>query len=255
VGQEKGDVVLLSVPRDIWVPSLKAKLNSAFHYGEKKRPGGGFTLAKSAVSETINQPIDFVAMINFANFEKVIDSLGGVDINVEKDLDDAKFPIPGKENDECGGDEEYMCRYEHLHFSAGVQHMDGKTALKYVRSRQAEGDEGTDFARSRRQERLLLAIKEKLLSLGVLTDPNKLSSLYKSVSSSIVTDIANDLPAIIKLGLKSAKLNDVKSAAISDPDQLYHPSISPLYNNQWVLAPKGDNPQIIFDFVSGLLGK
>lgn len=254
---QSGKVSMLSIPRDIWVQSLRAKINTAYHYGLEKQPdGGGFVLAKSAVTEVIDQPIQYAALINFANFEKVIDAMGGVDINVDHVLDDSQFPIAGKENDLCGGDLTYACRYEHLHFSVGLQHMDGATALKYVRSRHAEGDEGTDFARSKRQEKLLLALKDKLVSGGILSHPKQLETLYQSISRSITTDFpATSYPALARLGLKVVKTNVIKTHALSEPDQLYNPPLSNKYDQQWVLLPRNDDPKVVFDFVAGLLNK
>ena len=82
--------------------------------------------------------------------EKLIDEFGGVTIDVERDLVDPEFPIRGKE---------YVFpienRYEILRINAGVQHMDGELALKYARSRHALGIEGSDFARSKRQQKIL----------------------------------------------------------------------------------------------------
>ncbi len=252
-----GKVSMLSIPRDIWVPSMRAKINTAYHYGEAKQPdGGGFTLAKAAVTEVIGQPVQFVALINFSNFEKVIDALGGVDINVEQTFDDNEFPITGKEDDLCDGDLEYKCRYEHLHFDAGMTHMNGELALKYVRSRHAIGEEGTDFARSKRQEKLLLALKDKLVSGGILTHPQQLQSLYNSVSESLTMDLTgNYYPALVKLGIKIVKNNQINSATLQIPDQIYHPEISKTYDNQWVLLPKDNDWKIISNFVTELLSR
>lgn len=254
---QEGKVTMLSIPRDIWVKSLRAKINTAYHYGEQRQPGtGGFILARAAASEIIGQPVQYTALINFANFEKVIDSLGGVDIMVDRAFDDFEFPIAGREEDLCDGDPEYKCRYEHLHFDAGLKHMDGATALKYVRSRHAEGEEGTDFARSARQEKLLLAIKTKLLSGDLLSRPQQISELYKSLSQSIVTDVDSSMyPALVKLALKINKTNNIDAVSLSQPDQLDNPPITPEYNNEWVLIPKNNDPKVIFDFVAGQLNK
>jgi polyisoprenyl-teichoic acid--peptidoglycan teichoic acid transferase len=251
-----GKVNLLTIPRDIWVNSMKAKINTAFYYGEQKKEGGGFVLAKSAVTEIIDQPVHFVAMIDFSSFENVIDALGGVSINVERSFDDFRYPIPGRENDLCNGDPEYLCRFEHLHFDAGTQIMDGKTALKYVRSRQADGEEGTDFARSARQEKLLLAIKDELLSRKTITNLNGLKTLSESMSAAVVTDVTPDLyPALAKLALVVSGENRIETSALSQPDHLYNPPISSVYDRQWVLVPKNDDIQLLYDYVSNLLGK
>src|SRR3989344_8356231 len=178
----KKDVALVSVPRDVWIPSMKAKINAAYHYGEKKKPDeGGLILAKSAISEALGQPVAYAVLLNFADFKYIIDVVGGVDVNVQVGFEDDKFPIPGKEDDFCAGDPDFACRFEHVRFEKGVLHMDGETALKYVRSRQAQNGEGTDFARSRRQQELLLALKEKILSRKLLSNPSQAIGLLTNI--------------------------------------------------------------------------
>ena len=172
--KKTADLALFSLPRDIWLGSLQAKINSAYHYGEEKEKGGGFKLAKQAVSELVGQPVHYSVLIDFDGFVKIIDLLEGIKIKVDRSFDDYQYPISGKENDDCQGDKEYKCRYEHLHFDAGLQLMDGQTALKFVRSRYAEGEEGTDFARSQRQKKAILALKDKLFSLKIMLNPKKL---------------------------------------------------------------------------------
>lgn len=238
---QSGDTVLLSIPRDIWVPSLRAKINTAYHYGQQRQPGsGGLVLAKAAVEEVTGQPVHYAVVIDFLAFEKIIDLMGGVDIDVERAFADHKFPIAGKENNECDKDPQFLCRYETVQFSAGWQHMDGQTALKYVRSRQAEGDEGTDFARSRRQEKLLVAIRSKLLSRPIVTNPRLLWALFQQASQSVVTDITSQTyPAIARLGLRAIKY-PVRSGALVEPDWVYHPPVSAAQDWQWILLPAAD---------------
>ena len=239
--------VLLTIPRDLWVPSLQAKINTAYHYGvEKAGTSGGLTLAKSAVSEIIDQPVDFAVVFDFATFSRVIDEIGGVDVQVERSFTDTQYPISGKENDPC--DE---CRYETISFSQGLQHMDGATALKFVRSCHSENlDEGTDFARSRRQTLVVEAIKTKLLSRLDLKLYRRLIAL---ISQNTQTDITPDhYFSLVKLAL-SARKYPLKTAALTEPDHLYNPPLLPKYGRQWILLPKSDNPQIIYSFVSNLL--
>lgn len=238
---QSGDTVFLSIPRDVWVPSLRAKINTAYYYGQQRQPGsGGIVLAKAAVEEVISQPVHYAVVIDFAGFEKITDLLGGVDIDVEHSFVDHKFPIAGKENDECEGDLLFACRYETITFTAGWQHMDGQTALKYVRSRQAEGDEGTDFARSRRQEKLVLALRSKLLSRPVITSPKLLWTLYQQVAQSVVTDITSQIyPALARIGLRAIK-HSVRSGTLTEPDWVYHPPVSAAQDWQWVLLPSTD---------------
>ena len=154
---------LISIPRDLWVNDLQAKVNAAYHYG-------GFDLAKKTFAEILDQKIDYMVVVNFESFGKIVDVLGGVTVNVQKTFDDYKYPIAGKEDDLCDGDREFKCRYEHLHFDAELQNMDGQTALKYVRSRNAEGEEGTDFSRTARQQQLILGLKQKIMTPEVYLD-------------------------------------------------------------------------------------
>lgn len=259
VSPQTGKTLLLSLPRDIWLASMRAKLNTAYHYGNQKKPGGGLVLAKAAVAEILDQPVDYGLVINFKGFEQVIDILGGVTIDVENSFDDYRYPIPGKENDECGGDPEYRCRYEHLHFDAGEQVMDGERALKYVRSRYAEGEEGTDFARSRRQQRLLAAIKAKLFSPRILFNPFKAVQLIKVVQANLEIDIPQkDWGGLAKLLLKM-RSGDLKSEVLDggaegEEGYLINPPPDPeKYDNHWVLIPRTGDWQEIQTYVQDLL--
>src|SRR3990167_4140405 len=179
-----GDTVLISLPRDIWIESLSAKLNTAYYYGQTQTAGGGITLAKAAVGEIIDQPIHYAAVLDFSGFEKAVDVLGGIDLVVPHGFVDDQYPIPGKEEAEPEAD-----RYERLEFKAGPQHFNGSEALKYVRSRYSGGVEGTDYARAGRQQQVILAFKNKLLSVGTLLNPGKLRTLYRLFKDSVKTDL------------------------------------------------------------------
>ncbi len=197
---------LFSIPRDMWVPDLRAKINTAYAYGEEKEKGGGLKLAKAVVKKILGQPVDYGIRIDFDGFIKAIDLVGGLDITVDNVLDDYEYPIAGKENETCGHTEEelielatassqldaFPCRYKHIHFDKGPQHMTGKSALEYVRSRHAQGYEGSDFARSRRQEKVITAFKNKVFSIETFFNPTKLLGLYGTLQDSIDTDIKQD---------------------------------------------------------------
>lgn len=92
---------MISLPRDIWSDTLKDKVNSAYHYGEMKKKGGGLVLAKAVVSDMVGLPIQFALVLDFSGFRKVIDLVGGIEVTVPKAFTDSEFPIPGKENDAC----------------------------------------------------------------------------------------------------------------------------------------------------------
>jgi polyisoprenyl-teichoic acid--peptidoglycan teichoic acid transferase len=247
------DTVLISLPRDIWVESLSAKLNTAYHFGEEKLTGGGLTLAKSAVSEITNQPIHYGVMLDFSGFEKAIDVVGGVDLNVPRGFIDKQYPVPGQEEAEPETD-----RYEVLEFFSGDQHMDGSTALKYVRSRHAEGEEGTDYSRAERQQRVILAFKEKILSGATLLKPKKIQALKQIVIDSVKTDLpSSTYPDLLKLALRLDQTNirtgiiDQGSWSEDIPPLLYNPPIS--LHGQWTLLPINNDWQSVYTHIENIL--
>lgn len=247
------DTVIISLPRDIWVGSLQAKLNTAYHYGEDKQAGGGLILAKAAVAEIVNQPVHYGVVLDFSGFERAIDVLGGVDVNVPRGFVDKLYPIPGKEGAEPESD-----RYETIEFKPGQQHFDGPTALKYVRSRHAEGEEGTDYARAQRQQRAILAFKDKFLSAKTLLSWSKLKQLKAIGLESVKTDLAPGVyPDLIKLALKIDReqlrtgVLDQGSQAEDIPPLLYNPPTSRF--GQWVLLPAGDDWSPVWRYIEEIL--
>jgi LCP family protein required for cell wall assembly len=257
-------VTLASIPRDLWIPELNGKVNSMYVAGEDKKAGSGLQTSKETIEKIIHQPIDHVVRLDFAGFTKGVDMMGGLDIDVERGFDDYAYPMEGKETDPCGNSDEmiaslsaqiasgsategdaFPCRYEHLHFNKGEVTMDGITALKYVRSRHALGPEGSDFARSKRQEKVIGAFKQKLFSAGTLLNPGKVIGLFTVLKDSIKTDIApneyGDLVNFIQK-MKGAKIT---SAIIDQGDEsegrlglLKDPQTREPYGGAWVVIPR-----------------
>lgn len=230
---KKKTVALISVPRDIWSDTLKDKVNTAYHYGEAKKKGGGMLLAKVIVEDVLGIPIHYALVIDFSGFTKVIDEVGGIDVNVPDAFTDTQYPIDSMENATCpdGGT---SCHYETLHFNAGLQHMDGILALKYARSRHAEGSEGSDFARSRRQQLIMIALKNRLVR------PFQWFTIARAKNLPKVLDDATDMDMSVAQALTIGKLfigvreSDIKriafDALLDVPDQT-------LYGGRYVLVP------------------
>ncbi|RJR14571.1 LytR family transcriptional regulator [Candidatus Microgenomates bacterium] len=234
--------VMIALPRDIWIPSYKDRINEAFRLGERKMPGSGLVLAKATVEEVTGLPIHYGVLIDFGGFKKLIDRLGGIDVEVYETFTDDLYPIAGKEEDFCNGDPEYACRYESITFTKGTEHMDGERALKFVRSRHAEGDAGNDFSRGKRQQAVLMAIKNKLLQTGI-SDRQLLADLYTIAQQAIVTDM--DLSEELLLGRAFTSFDAplVSTALTQDmPEEeklglLINPPLWQ-YDGKWVLIPK-----------------
>jgi len=200
-------VSLISIPRDLAVPIENMgwrKINSVNAYAEMETPGSGGLAISQTISDIFQIPVDYYLTVDFAGFTKIIDDLGGIKVNVENTFDDYKYPILG--NEDAAWDQ----RWEHLHVEKGEQVMNGELALKYVRSRHALGVEGSDFARSRRQQKILEAVKEKVLSLNVLFKPTMISN--------IISDITENYSSNLKIW-EMVKLwnlaKDIKSENIS----------------------------------------
>ncbi|MEK7565708.1 MAG: LCP family protein [Patescibacteria group bacterium] len=208
--------VLVSVPRDIWYGD--SKINAYF----EKDP----STALRAVTQVTGLPIDKYVAGDFAGFTEIIDLLGGVDVKVETAFDDPEYPIAGKENDPC-----YSCRFENLRFEAGVIHMDGQTALKFVRSRHSAVD-GTDFGRSVRQRNLLLAVREKVMSLNVIP---QLPALYIKLRDHVRTDFTlEDLKYFLPKAGEFANYK-VSQVALTDENVLQYAWSD---EGQMILIPK-----------------
>lgn len=262
ISLSQNKVTLISIPRDLWIPDLNAKVNTAYSTGEEKRRGGGLILAKAAISKIIKQPIDYGIRIDFDGFIKAVDELGGLNIEVEREFYDYEYPIEGKEDDPCGHAEEelislatassqleaFPCRYTVVHFNKGLQKMDGKKTLAFARSRHAKGEEGSDFARSKRQEKIIKALKDKIFSLDTVFNPAKIISVYSIVKDSLDTDIKEgEFDDFIRLiqKLKNAKIEniilDTGDEKATRPGFLVNPQISSEYNYSWVLIPRTGN--------------
>lgn len=225
-------VRLISIPRDIWSDTLNAKLNSAYHTGNSQGAGQGLALSKKEVSTLLGVPVNYTLALDFTSFVRLIDAVGGIDVDVPRTLDDYQYPIPGQEKAEPES-----ARYEHLHFEKGLTHMDGKTALKYSRSRHAAGDEGTDFDRSTRQQLILSAFEQKLISSQTLLSPSKIQDIFSSVKEGLVTDIGDaEFTAFLKYFLAYSKAGGAPRV-VELSSQFKNPKDKSPYGGQWVLIP------------------
>lgn len=260
---KKNTVTLVSIPRDLWVPNLQTdsgvkKINEAY-------AAQGLSLAESTVGSVVGQQIQYGIRLDFQGFVDAIDQIGGIDVTVANTLDDYNYPLSGKEDDACGHTPEeiktftatpsaevdnfdfFSCRYKHLHFDVGQQHMDGETALEFVRSRHGVGSEGSDFARSARQQLVIEAARNKMIS-SALFSPGKLLGLYGILKGSIDTDMTSTDLGLFLDKLPTLKNAKVITAVVDLGDYLTQRAgllqlapIEPMYDNLSVLIPRVGN--------------
>ncbi len=262
INAKANKVTLVSIPRDLWVSRLSEKINAVYADGQDDTPPDGLSLAKSEVAKIIGQPVHYGFRIDFQGFVKAIDEVGGVEVTVDRTLDDYLYPIEGKENETCGHTDAeikdytknasdssalafFPCRYKHLHFDPGKQHMDGKTALEFVRSRHSVGAEGSDFARAARQQKVIEAFRVKIFSLETIFNPNRLANLYNILRNSIDTDIKQEeIGLFLKLApqLKNAQIEnavlDYGDSLTGRPGLLMNAPYSAQYSYSAALLPR-----------------
>lgn len=260
-------VILFSLPRDILVslPIKKdafkeEKINAAYAIGTDDRnfpdkpksytgQGGGGWMAKDIVGSVVGFPIDQYVSLNFDGFIRAIDSFGGLDILVPSTFTDEFYPIEGKEKESCGKSEEdirllsatvsgypleqaFSCRFEKLEFTKGMTHMDGKTSLSFVRSRHSEQN-GGDYGRSLRQQSLLKALRQKIVSLGLST---KMYETANTLKGSLDTDITLLQSAQFLTLFGDITKYEISSVVLGE-NNVFIPSFSK--TGQYVYIPKG----------------
>jgi LCP family protein required for cell wall assembly len=271
---------LISVPRDTWVEipvdgdkTQSFKINNSYAIGvsksysqrkeEFKREHGGGNLAKYVVGNLLGFDIDYYLAIDFNQFQKMIDSINGIEVDVPITFDDYFYPVRGLENETCGMsaakiaelhkkysgfelEKQFECRYEHIHFDKGTQRMTGTMALKFVRSRHSS-QHGGDFARSERQMAVLKGVEKKLISIDAVAN---IDALFESLSYLVVTDLN---PSVIKdMASVFGKAEDYDIAEIRlNEDNVLASSRGP--GGQFILVPKDGNMESIKNFVASQL--
>lgn len=229
-------VALISLPRDlytkIWCSRENKKINFAYAQG-------GLSCAKKTISYLTDLYIDYAISINFEALQEIIDTIGGITVYLDKPFEESfQWAKEGKEEDEhwfikeIDGEEKWV-----FNLPAGQNDLDGQTTLYYVRSRYSTDD----FDRMRRQQQVLLAIKEKSFSLGVLANPVTVYNLLDVLGKNVRTDMKlADIKTLISLALSLSSENAVikkKFFNINPEGLLYYTFI----DEEYVLLPIGNN--------------
>jgi len=205
-------VTMFSIPRDFWVdvPGFGMhKLDEAYALG-------GIALSRLTIFQDFGIHINYYAWVGLDGFVKVINTVGGVDLDVIHPITDDQYP------DDVGNNTQDIYRYKRLYLAPGPQHLGGIEALEYVRSRHA--DLVGDFGRSARQQQVLKQLKNKLNNPGVVEK---------------FQELANDLAGYVKTDMQ---LTDVFSllryARSIDTSKINQVTLGPPYSNSGT-TPKG----------------
>jgi LCP family protein required for cell wall assembly len=220
IDPQRGDVALLSMPRDLWlnIPGYgESKVNGAFYQGEIVQPGGGgIVVAKQTLDNAFSLTIDHAVVIDFAGFRSLIDALGGITVDVPKELYDGRFPT-----DDYG--------YTVAHFLPGPQHMDGATALMFARTRHPD----SDFERIKRQQLVLLGIVQKIKQRGALQNLHEADQLTAALTPYIQTDMAPDLVVSMLWSMREIEPAQVRRYTV-ESSMLWETSV----NGAYALVPQ-----------------
>ncbi len=215
-------ITLISIPRDMYVNGRKINEYLSLY---------GIEIFKEKIALVTAMGIDGYAIINFDSFEKIIDSLGGIDLNVPSAIYDAQYPNG-------------RGAYEVYSLSAGSHHLTGTEALKYARSRHST----SDFDRAGRQQQILKSVQERLLNFDFINNLGKIKEIYEGVTNSLETDMS-----FLELVDSLSKYRDYSTKSgnvISTSNFLYS-----TYNiaGQYILLPRGGDFSKIQEYIRGLL--
>ena len=235
------EVGLISLPRDMIVKIETGewmKINQIYAIAKAAGEINPGEYASKIIAETLGLPIHYYGIVSFEGFEEFIDNIGGIMVDVQTGFVDGQYPT-----------DDFLTTT--ISFEPGSQNMDGATALIFARSRHGSNFEGSDFARSRRQQLILEAIKNKVFKFSTLLSPTKLSGILKLIDDYIETNMS------VWQAIKIAKLVENTSAekiyrfVLDDsPESLLEPGFTE--EGAWILQPKNGNFQSIQRLVNNL---
>lgn len=209
------EAALLSLPRDFYISKASNhKLNAVYSDAKQKSiykgnntekaEEDGLEAVESTIEGILGIPMHYHAMVDFTGFKKAIDTVGGIDINVETPVYD-NMHINGKP---------YL-----LNVKTGMEHFDGTRALMYARSRKTSAR--GDFDRSERQRLVLIAMQNKIFTLGTFGNPLKLNQLFDAFGDHVRTNITvNEMLRLYEIG-GEIKPDKVESVGLADPPNDY----------------------------------
>jgi len=216
-----GKAALISLPRDLYITlpyeQKKRKINEVYTVGYDT--GGekvAFGLTKAVFSQVTGVYIDWIVRIDFAGFRRLIDTVGGLDIYLDKPF------VEIMQWQGVGG----------FRLPSGLNHLNGEQALFYVRSRFST----SDFDRARRQQELMLVLKNKVTNLGILSNPVKIYDILDIIGNHVKTDADIDIPQGIALA-NQIDYHTIIHLVLSTDNYLYHATAP---NGAYILLPQGD---------------
>ena len=233
---KSGGINLLSIPRDLWSEEYKTKINALYAYGAERNPDKPQEFTAEVVGQLTDLDIHHTLVISLESLAEMIDVLGGIEVEVPVAFTDNQFPRGDVALDPDTPDSEL---YRSVRFEEGKQLMSGDRALEYIRSRHSQDDQGSDVARSYRQQLVIEALISKLASKNTIFDVDKLADLFKLYKNQFSNQISlTELVSISKAIFPYRSDFKIENRSLSIyPDNpqgvIEHPTGN-FYQNQWV---------------------
>jgi LCP family protein required for cell wall assembly len=286
---KENKISMLSIPRDLYVTDPgtqdKSKINAVHAYGEQKGKGKGLEDMKTVVSQVTGLPIHYAVSINFAGFKQLIDAVGGIQLTLDQPFDEsmqfnepqvcdpevftvptgefqtktkkiydkvtgkyartrvtARYPLCTNPSTECGGN---------FKLPAGTQTLSGEQALCYSRARV----QTSDFERAKRQQQIMLIVKQKMKSIGTLADFSKVNAILNTLGDNVRTDMQPwEMQQAYELYKNAPGDQSTYQHVLENSDEglLYNP---PEGDAGYILLPIGDNYDKIHDLAQNIFDK
>jgi LCP family protein required for cell wall assembly len=170
-----GQVSLLPLPRDVWSDEYETRINALYVYGHDRYPSEPEKFPREVLEQMFGVKIDHTVVLNLPTLAQLIDTAGGVEVNIPEGFIDSEFP---RSDVDITKERDPKKLYETIEFKTGTEIMNGERVLKYIRSRHSTGDQGDDVARSQRQQQVILSLVNTLKNPHFYFDTERAGELY-----------------------------------------------------------------------------
>lgn len=255
LNHDEESVSMLSVPRDLWIDIPGhggSRINRVFQdYQKEYGRSGALEIVEESVGRIIKQDIHYYAKVDFKVFKDLVDTVGGIDIEIPNKYCDYEYP------------DEELVGYDPFCIEKGVHHIDGEMALRLARSRHGvhldENDNimalSSDFDRAGRQQQILMGVKTRVKESGILSSPTGIKELYDTFINNVETNLGfREIWALAGFGVKLKNENLARAVLLDNSETrfgsfLYNPPRD-LYSGASVLRPRGESFEKIQEFTA-----
>jgi len=236
-------ISMVSLPRDMFVQTRDdgwQKINSlyALSIGEGEEKALNYTI--STIEDNFGLPIHYYFVVDFNGFKNIIDYLGGIKVEVERSFTDSMYPLTIDPPS-----------WEVVSFEEGWQKMDGDQALKFARSRHGSNGENSDFARAKRQQKIIMAVKDKIFSFETLIRPTRVSGLFTMMDNYFQTNLKTWEVMKLYDYVKDINDDEIINFVLDDsPNNYLYGEI--MESGAYALLPKGGNFSLVQEMLENI---